>query len=151
MASAYGLKTSAGHILKSVQINLTPPSGVIGGLLGHLFWRQRKQRCAAISPISHSAAALYVWDMAGERDAQFATDLARMSDDEVRQHIEPSGQPVPILRTMAMTELERRRQKRLGVISRSSFSLGRVAVGTAVLGVIAAAIGVWVTWAGYVG
>jgi len=89
--------------------------------------------------------------MAGERDAQFATDLARMSDDEVRQHIEPSGQPVPILRTMAVTELERRRQKRLGVVSRPSFFLRKVVVGTAMLGAIAAAIGVWATLMGYVG
>ena len=113
--------------------------------------RQRKLRCAAISPISQSAVALYVSDMSGERDAQFASDLVRMSDEEVRQHIEPSGQPVPILRTMAVTELERRRQKRLGVVSRPSFFLRKVAVGTAMLGAIIAAIGVWLIWAGYVG
>lgn len=108
-------------------------------------------RCAAISPISQSALTSYILVMAGERDAQFASDLVRMSDAEVRQHVEPSEQPVPILRTMAVTELERRRQKRTDSLSRPSFRLGKVAVGTVMLGAIIAAIGVWATLMGYVG
>ncbi len=91
--------------------------------------------------------ALYDPAMANERDAQFASDLARMSDEKVRQQIEPTAQPVPILRAMAVTELERRRQKKTDALSRPNFSLGKVAVGVAML----AAIGVWLWWAGYVG
>ena len=66
--------------------------------------------------------------MADERDAQFASGLTRMSDDEVRQQMEPSVQPVPFLRAMAVTELEKRRQKRTGSLLRPKFSLGRIVV-----------------------
>ena len=100
---------------------------------------------------SRSPVALYDPAMANERDAQFASDLARMSDEEVRQQIEPSAQPVPILRAMTSTELERRRQKQTDALLRPNFRLGRVAVGVAMLAAIVAAIGVWLRWAGYVG
>ncbi len=90
---------------------------------------------------------MYSPAMAKKRDAQFASDLARMSDEEVHQQIEPTAQPVPILRAMAVTELERRRQKKTDALLRPNISLGRVAVGVAML----AAIGVWLWWAGYVG
>ena len=89
--------------------------------------------------------------MADERDVQFASDLVRMSDEEVRLQIEPSAQPVPFLRAMAVTELERRRQDRTDALLRPNFNLGRVAVGIAILAAIIAAIGVWLRWAGYVG
>ncbi len=94
---------------------------------------------------------MYGSSMADERDAQFASDLVRMSDEEVRQQIEPSAQPVPFLRAMAVTELERRRQKRATALSRPNFSLGRIAVGVITLAAVLAAIGVWLRWAGYVG
>lgn len=74
-----------------------------------------------------------------------------MSDEDVRRQIEPSEQPVPFLRAMAITELERRRQKRTDALVGPNFSFGRVAVGFAMLVVIIAAIGVWFKWAGYAG
>ncbi len=85
--------------------------------------------------------------MGDERDAQLAYDLARMSADELRQQFDPSIQPVPILRTLAVTELEKRRQKQANVLLRPKFSLGRVAM----LGAIVAAIAVWIWWGNYIG
>ena len=92
--------------------------------------------------VSRPQEALYGWSMADERDAQLAYDLARMSDDELRQQFDPSIQPVPILRTLAVTELEKRRQKQANVLLRPKFRLGRVAM----LGAIVAAIAVWFWW-----
>ena len=74
-----------------------------------------------------------------------------MSDDEVRQQLEPSVQPVPFLRAMAVTELERRRQMRTDALLRPKFSLGRVAVGVAMLAAIVAAVAAWFTWGSYLG
>jgi len=53
--------------------------------------------------------------MANERDPQFASDLSKMNDEEVRQQIEPSFQASSHLRAMAVTELEKRRQMRTDV------------------------------------
>ena len=78
--------------------------------------------------------------MADERDEQFASGLVRMSDEEVRQQIEPSAQPVPFLRAMAVTELERRRRDRTYALLRPNFNLGRVAVQIAMLAAIVAII-----------
>jgi len=74
-----------------------------------------------------------------------------MSDEELREQITPSVQPVPFLRAMAGTELEKRRQKRTDALSRPSFGLGRVAYGVVALAAVIAAIGVWLGWAGYIG
>ena len=74
-----------------------------------------------------------------------------MSEDELRQQIQSSGHSVPFLRAMAVTELEKRRQKRTHALMRPSFSLGRVAVGIAMLAAIAAAIAAWFRWGNYVG
>ena len=89
--------------------------------------------------------------MADERDTQFASDLTRMSDEELREQITPSVQPVPFLRAMAVTELEKRRQKRTAALSRPNFGLGRVVSGVVMLAAVIAAIGVWLSWAGYIG
>jgi len=89
--------------------------------------------------------------MADERDTQFASDLARMSDEELREQITPSVQPVPFLRAMAGTELEKRRQKRTGALSRPSFGLGRGAYGVVMLAAVIAAITVWLSWPSYFG
>lgn len=74
-----------------------------------------------------------------------------MSDEELREQITPSVQPVPFLRAMAVTELEKRRQKRTGTLSRPSFGLGRVAYGVVMLAAVIAAITVWLSWPGYFG
>lgn len=84
--------------------------------------------------------------MADDRDAQFAYDVAKMSDDEVRQQFNPSIQPVPMLRTMAVTELEKRRQKQVNVLLRPNFSLGRGAILVAIVSAIAA----WIGWGIYI-
>ena len=89
--------------------------------------------------------------MANEIDARFASDLAQMSDEDVRRQIEPSVQPVPLLRAIAVTELEKRRQMRTDALSRPKFGLGRVAYGVVMFAAVIAAIGVWLSWAGYVG
>ena len=74
-----------------------------------------------------------------------------MSDEELHEQITPSVQPVPFLRAMAVTELEKRRQKRTSALSRPKFGLGRVAYGIVMLAAVIAAIGVWLSWAGYIG
>jgi len=89
--------------------------------------------------------------MADERDARFASDLAQMSDDDVRRQIEPSVQPVPVRRAIAVTELEKRRQMRTDALSRPKFALARIVYGIVMLAAVIAAIGVWLSWAGYVG
>ena len=81
--------------------------------------------------------------MADERDPLFASNLARMSDDEVRLQIDPSVQPAPFLRSIAVTELEKRRQKMIGAIMRPTFGLGRVVVWIALLCGIVAAVAAW--------
>ncbi len=89
--------------------------------------------------------------MTDERDKQYASELTRMSEDEVRQQMELSVQPVPFLRAMATTELERRRQKRTTALMGPGRNLGRVTVGAALFAAIAAAIAAWLIWAGYIG
>ena len=79
--------------------------------------------------------------MADKKGAQSPPQLEKMSDDEVRRQFDPSIQPVPILRTLAMTELEKRRQKQVNVLLRPNFSLGRGAILVAIVSAIAASIG----------
>lgn len=74
-----------------------------------------------------------------------------MSDEKLHEQITPSVQPVPFLRAMAVTELEKRRQKRTGTLSRPNFGLTKVVSGVVMLAVVIAAIGVWLSWAGYIG
>ena len=95
--------------------------------------------------------ASYVPDMADERNKQFASDLPRMSEEEVRQQLHASVQPEPFLRAMAVTELERRRQQRSSDLLQPSFSFTRVTVGVVMLGAIIAAIWYWLFWSGYMG
>ena len=90
--------------------------------------------------------ALYGLAMADERDTQFASDLTRMTGEEVRQQIEPVVQPVPFLRAMAVTELERRRQKRTDALKRPNMSVGRLVVGAVVIAAVIAALTVWLRW-----
>jgi hypothetical protein len=90
--------------------------------------------------------ALYGLAMADERDTQFASDLNRMTGEEVRQQIEPDVQPVPFLRAMAVTELERRRQKRTDALKRPNMSIGRMVVGAVVIAAVIAALTVWFRW-----
>lgn len=89
--------------------------------------------------------------MADERDTKFAAALARMSDQEVREQIDPAVQSTPFLRAMAATELEKRRQTRTDALLRPRLSLGwlaaRVVGGFLILG----ALGGWLLWAGYIG
>lgn len=84
--------------------------------------------------------------MADEREAQFEYDLAKMSDDEVRQQFDPSVQPVPTLRTIAVTELEKRRQRRANALAGNNLSAGKVAVW---LSASAAVVGAVVLWLRY--
>jgi len=72
-----------------------------------------------------------------------------MSDEEVRQQFEPSMQPTPFLRSMAVTELEKRRQKRTDALLRPSLNIGRLAVGSLMLAATIAAVAVWLKWTGY--
>ena len=89
--------------------------------------------------------------MADERDAKFVAALARMSDQEVREQIDPGVQSIPFLRAMAATELEKRRQTRTDALLRPRLSLGwlaaRLVGGILILG----ALGGWLLWAGYIG
>ena len=73
-----------------------------------------------------------------------------MSDEEVRHQFEASVQPAPFLRAMAVTELERRRQKRTDALLRPNMSIGRMVVGIIMLAAILAAVAVWLRWTGYV-
>ena len=88
--------------------------------------------------------------MADERDAQFPPQLTNMSDDEVRRQFDPSIQPVPFLRTLAVTELEKRRQKRWDALTGKNRSAGKVTFWAAMLGAIVAAIVAWFWWGSYV-
>ncbi len=84
--------------------------------------------------------------MADEREAQFDYDLAKMSDDEVRQQFDPSIQPVPILRTIAVTELEKRRQRRANALAGENPSAGKVAVWISALAAVAGAAVLWLRY-----
>ena len=84
--------------------------------------------------------------MADEREAQFDYDLAKMSDDEVRQQFDPSIQPVPILRTIAVTELEKRRQRRANALAGKNPSAGKVAVWLSALAAVAGAAVLWLRY-----
>ncbi len=88
--------------------------------------------------------------MADERNAQFDHDLTKMSDDEVRRQFDPSIQPVPFLRTLAVTELAKRRQKRWDALTGKNRSAGKVAVWVTMLGAIVAAVVAWFWWGTYV-
>ena len=84
--------------------------------------------------------------MADDRDAQFAYDVAKMSDDEVRQQFNPSIQPVPMLRTIAVTELEKRRQYRASALTGNGLTAGRVAVWFSVLAAVGGAAVLWLRY-----
>ena len=84
--------------------------------------------------------------MADKKGAQSPPQLSTMNDDEVRKQFDPSIQPVPILRTLAVTELEKRRQKQVNVLLRPNFSLGRGAILVAIVSAIAA----WIGWGIYI-
>ncbi len=84
--------------------------------------------------------------MADKKGAQSPPQLSKMNDDEVRKQFDPSVQPVPILRTLAVTELEKRRQKQVNVLLRPNFSLGRGAILVAIVSAIAA----WMGWGIYI-
>ncbi len=84
--------------------------------------------------------------MADEREAQFDYDLAKMSDAEVRQQFDPSIQPVPILRTIAVTELEKRRQRRANALAGKNPSAGKVAVWISALAAVAGAVVLWLRY-----
>ena len=88
--------------------------------------------------------------MADEINAKFPPQLTKMSDDEVRRQFDPSVQPVPMLRTLAVTELEKRRQKRWDALTGKNRSAGRVAVWAAMLSAIVAAIVALFWWGSYV-
>ena len=84
--------------------------------------------------------------MADERNAQFDHDLTKMSDDEVRRQFDPSIQPVPMLRTLAVTELEKRRQNRANALTGKNRSAGEVAVWTGALAAIVGAVVLWLRY-----
>ena len=71
----------------------------------------------------------------------FASELRQISAFEVRENFEPSIQPDPIKRAMAVTELERRRQARAPHTIRDSIPL-RV-VSWLLLGSLVAAAAYW--------
>ena len=78
--------------------------------------------------------------MADEKNTEFASELRHMSDAEVRQQIDPTAQPVPLRRSMAVTEIEKRRQKRTNDLLKRRIDVNRVVVWTAWGGVIAALV-----------
>ncbi len=78
--------------------------------------------------------------MADEKNTEFASELRHMSDAEVRQQIDPSAQPVPLRRSMAVTEIEKRRQKRTNALLKRRIDVNRIVVWMAWLGVIAALV-----------
>ena len=88
--------------------------------------------------------------MADKKGAQSPPQLSKLNDDEVRKQFDPSIQPVPILRTLAVTELEKRRQKQANVLLRPNLSLGKLAVSMAMFGAIVAAVVAWFWWGSYV-
>lgn len=69
-----------------------------------------------------------------------------MSDAEVRRQFDPSIQPVPMLRTLAVTELEKRRQTRANALAGKNPSAGKVALWFSVLAAIAGAVGLWLRY-----
>lgn len=93
--------------------------------------------------VFRSPPALYGWHMADDRDTLFASQLAGMSDDEVRRQFDPSIQPVPILRTIAVTELEKRRQRRANALTEKNLSAGQVAAWISALAAIVGAVVLW--------
>lgn len=76
--------------------------------------------------------------MADEKNTEFAAELRHMSDAEVREQIDPSAQPVPLRRSMAVTEIEKRRQKRTNALLKRRIDINRIVVWTAWCAVIAA-------------
>ncbi len=84
--------------------------------------------------------------MADERDAQFTYDLAKMNDDEVRRQFDPSIQPVPTLRTIAVTELEKRRQRRANALTGKIPNAGKVAVWLSALAALVGAVVLWLRY-----
>jgi hypothetical protein len=87
--------------------------------------------------------------MTGERDPQFASDLSKMNDDDVRQQIEPSVQPLSVLRAMAVTELEKRRQIRSDALLTTKLSVGGITLLVVLLVLLIAGIGAGLNWSGY--
>ncbi len=78
---------------------------------------------------------------------EFAAELRHMSDAEVRQQIDPTAQPVPLRRSMAVTEIEKRRQKRTNALLKPRIDVNRIVVWTVWAAVIAALVSavVWFT------
>ena len=83
--------------------------------------------------------------MADESNTEFASELRHMSDAEVRQQIDPSAQPVPLRRSMAVTEIEKRRQKRTNALLKRRIDINRIVVWTA-WGAVIAALAAAVVW-----
>ena len=69
-----------------------------------------------------------------------------MSDDEVRRQFDPSIQPVPMLRTLAVTELEKRRQMRANALAGKNPSAGKVAVWFSALAAVTGAVLLWLRY-----
>ena len=79
--------------------------------------------------------------MADKDHQTYDAELRKMSAYDVRENSEPSVQPDPIKRAMAVTELERRRQARAPSTIKDPIT-GR-AVGMIVLGAVIAAAVFW--------
>ena len=72
-----------------------------------------------------------------------------MNDDEVRQQIDPAVQPRSVHRSMAVTELEKRRQRRTDALLTSKLSLGGITLRAILLILLVGGIAATLHWAGY--
>lgn len=72
-----------------------------------------------------------------------------MNDNDVRQQIDPVVQPLSVHRSMAVTELEKRRQSRTDALLTTKLSLGGITLRVVLIVLLIAAAGVGLNWAGY--
>ena len=72
-----------------------------------------------------------------------------MNDAEVRQQIDPAVQPRSVHRSMALTELEKRRQRRTDALLTSKLSLGGITLRAILLILLVGGIAATLHWAGY--
>ena len=73
-----------------------------------------------------------------------------MNEEDVRDQLDPSVQPTPKFRSMAGTELVRRRQKRSNALVQPNFSVVRVVVGVIMVAMVATVFTFWLRWSGYI-
>lgn len=82
--------------------------------------------------------------MTPKEQQKFASSLRKMTVGNVREHSEPSFQPAPLKRAMAVTELERRRQLRAPDTIKKPIAMYSIVIcATLIVGAIAVYLGLF--------